>query len=348
MKFCATTFKSRHIVHRSGCALHLVPVCSVIGFPGTGRGACATPCFFGESLGSGIYGVESVSDDASRPAGYERPAERVAPFWASNAEIVPLLRSSTKINLPVRSFTMVPNMRSASGPDGMAPEAGVSSILWFTTRTASCPSVVLAKTVPVDGSEIREEIEARGTVSSLLIAPVTLSTVNALSVLLPATIRFLPIAATKRAESGVRNGDPGTTDKPPSLLISKPRIKPAPGSAVNRNCFGTTANMGVGVGVGVGVMPGLGKGVGVGLTMGVAVGEKIGVGDGDGPLTTILRGEIVPHAAIIASSNNSKQADIQLETAGRISIVKRDAAGKKAVGRAKKWASGPQLLTLRY
>ena len=84
-------------------------------------------------------------------------------------------------------------------------------------------------------------------------------------------------------------------------MIWKPRIRPASGSTLNKNCDGTSADMGVGVRVGVGV--------------GVSVGLIVGVGDEGGLLVTTLRGEMVPHAAMKASSKRIKpQTDHPLRT----------------------------------
>jgi hypothetical protein len=104
-------------------------------------------------------------------------------------------------------------------------------------------------------------------------------------------------------------------------LILKPRMRPAPGSEVNRNSDGTAAAIGVGVGVAVGVT----EGVGVGLIPGVGVG--------DGLLPTILRGEMV-QAARKASSKSSRQQPGQpcVSEPKRNSIREGDAVSTRAVG----------------
>ena len=193
----------------------------------------------------------------------------------------------------------------------------------FTTRTALRRVPEVANTVP-SLSDPRLVIDGMATESNLVrvpVSPFTAKTVNPVS---SATNRCLPPATSSVGEFGVTNGDPGTAESPPSRLILKPRMTLATWSAVNKNCVGTcvgnTADIPVGVGVAVGV--------GVGLISGV--GEPVGLGDG-GLLITIRRGEIVPHAAIMASRHNI-QTTIQLRFGlERGSIFKEDACSWRTV-----------------
>lgn len=71
--------------------------------------------------------------------------------------------------------------------------------------------------------------------------------------------------------------------------------------------------------------------VGVGLPMGV--GETVGEGENPGLFVTILRGEMTPHAAISASTDNTQRLSQWLRTGPEWkSIEKDDAALRGAVG----------------
>lgn len=85
--------------------------------------------------------------------------------------------------------------------------------------------------------------------------------------------------------------------------------------------------VGVAVGVGVGVIVGVGNGLG-------GVGEPVGLGEG-GLSTTMRRGEITPHAAIIARRHNTQTTSQLCFGLERGSIVKTDASprGTVAAGR---------------
>lgn len=69
---------------------------------------------------------------------------------------------------------------------------------------------------------------------------------------------------------------------------------------MDASLWGTGVAIPTGVGVGVG--KGVGAGIGVGLGVVPGVGVPVGVGVGDGPLTTILRGEI-SHPATTSKAN---------------------------------------------
>src|SRR6185312_945999 len=149
---------------------------------------------------------------------------------------------------------------------------------------------MVAKATLDTGSTVKFEIAGSARESVFVILPVWLAMANTLRFFSSATRRLLPRAATSRGECAAIKGEPGTAERPPSLLIRKPRITPATGSAVNKNSVGTAVDIPAGVGVGVGEMVGVGLSVGVGLPTGV--GDTVGVGEICGLLTTSLRGEI--------------------------------------------------------
>lgn len=65
----------------------------------------------------------------------------------------------------------------------------------------------------------------------------------------------------------------------------------------------------------------------------MGVGETVGEGEKPGLFVTTLRGEMTPHAAIIASTDSTHRLSQWLRTgAERKSIEKDDAASGEAVG----------------
>jgi hypothetical protein len=278
-------------------------------------------------------GFAIASETAACPAGYVagESGTRLEPS-TRNADISPVLLFNAYENCPDASLTCGPALSSpaadeAPGRRSIIPDTSPSCSLLFTTRTSVRRVPEVANTVWSELSTVRFVMGGMATESSLLIVPVSRFTANAVKPASSAANRSLPFATSSVGEFGATNGDPGTGESPPSLLILNPRITPAEGSAVNRNCDGTTAPMPAGVGVGVGVI----VGVGVGLPKGV--GETVGVGEKPGLFVTIRRGEITPHAAISASADSTQRLTQKLRTGPeRKCINKRDAASRRAVG----------------
>ena len=272
-------------------------------------------------------GFAIASETAACPAGYVagESGTRLEPS-TRNADISPVLLFNAYENCPDASLTCGPALSSpaadeAPGRRSIIPDTSPSCSLLFTTRTSVRRVPEVANTVWSELSTVRFVMGGMATESSLLIVPVSRFTANAVKPASSAANRSLPFATSSVGEFGATNGDPGTGESPPSLLILNPRITPAEGSAVNRNCDGTTAPIGVAVGVGVGV--GLPKGV----------GETVGVGDVGGLLTTILRGEMTPHAAINASTESTQRLTQKLRTGPEWKcIIKKDAGCRGAVG----------------